>query len=667
MVMLTYRSSVSLCLLVGSARGNEYLPENLDPRFSNWSATPAIGSIPEVNTTFAYIDGAYGIINEHQVAIGESTCGARFASKPVSHGGAALFDVAELSRIALQRATTAREAIQLMGDLGVQYGYYGVEWDTADALAEAGEALTVTDPIEAWMFHILPDDTGASAIWAAQRVPDDHIAAVANQFVIHDVDLSRPDDFMASPNLHTVAERHGLWNKSDTTNRFDFTRVYAQPRAEGHQHYSTRRVWRVFTLADPALTLSPSTDVFASDYPFSVAPARALSPHDLMRFQRDHYEGTRFDMTTGPASGPFGDPDRYDAGVRDSDDLTPADVAAGAFERAISIFRASYSFVSVLDPANADNAYIWFGQYAPHATVYAPVYAKVAAVPTPYTTGSLFAFDRASSFWVHALVGNWAARLYAYAHPVVARVQQELEALVGSMQTDLLAQAAVVRKSEGEAALAAFLTAQSALFASQSHETFTALFEYLVTRLHDGYEVSGLDTDRLTVKPLFYPKWWLQQVGYFGNATNTTDADSTGSKAGSSGAHVVASGPSVVPTVAPAPLPTKTVTPAPAPTETPTPSPTTETPVTTVPIAPLPSPLPTTEKPMPLPSPSSVAETPTPVAVVSVGNAPSNASLAASHTLSYWTAALFSLLSCAVGVFIGRNVRGQSSGYRPIR
>lgn len=52
---------------------------------------------------------------------------------------------------------------------------------------QGGEALQVVDPTEAWVFHILADDTGTGAVWAAQKVPAGHITAVANQFIIRTV------------------------------------------------------------------------------------------------------------------------------------------------------------------------------------------------------------------------------------------------------------------------------------------------------------------------------------------------------------------------------------------------------------------------------------------------------------------------------------------------
>jgi dipeptidase len=143
----------------------------------------------------------YGTYIYKQVTIGESTCAAKFIAAPAgpTGGGKALLEASELSQIGLERGKTAREVIQIMGELAVKYGFYSSEWDssTADAIdgsqGESGEALTVADPDEAWVFHILPDDTGASAIWVAQRVPDDHIAVVANQFIIRDVIKDSPD------------------------------------------------------------------------------------------------------------------------------------------------------------------------------------------------------------------------------------------------------------------------------------------------------------------------------------------------------------------------------------------------------------------------------------------------------------------------------------------
>ena len=179
-----------------------------NPRFG-----PACGAIPEAPKTYALLEALYGIQNEKGVAMGESTCGGVFLAAPLNFGGKAKYDVTVLSRIALERCATARCAIQLMGDLAVADGFYGAVYDSpnpGDNYNEAGEAMTVIDPEEAWVFHILADDTGASALWAAQRVPDDGLAVVANAFVIRGVPppthiKHHKDEFMGSPNLYSVA------------------------------------------------------------------------------------------------------------------------------------------------------------------------------------------------------------------------------------------------------------------------------------------------------------------------------------------------------------------------------------------------------------------------------------------------------------------------------
>ena len=130
-----------------------------------------------------------------------------------------------------ERCDTARCAIQLMGDLAEKYGFYGPEWAVHDENAEdeSGEALTVSDKNEAWMFHVMPDDSGASAIWVAQRVPDDHITVVANQFVIGEINVADTVNFMASSNIFAVAERNSLWSSTWNT-PFHFSRVYGNDR-----------------------------------------------------------------------------------------------------------------------------------------------------------------------------------------------------------------------------------------------------------------------------------------------------------------------------------------------------------------------------------------------------------------------------------------------------
>ena len=115
----------------------------------------------------------------------------------------------------MERCKTARCACQTMGDLSTEYGFYGAVWtgDDMTVYGEAGEAITINDKTESWMWHILPDDTGESAVWVCQKVPEGHVAAVANGFVIKEVDLEDEENFMGSDNLYEVAERAGLWQK----------------------------------------------------------------------------------------------------------------------------------------------------------------------------------------------------------------------------------------------------------------------------------------------------------------------------------------------------------------------------------------------------------------------------------------------------------------------
>ena len=180
-----------------------------------------MGTVPyDTDSTYAFIDGAYGMMNDQDLAIGESTCGARITACPCLKGGQALMDARELSLIALASVLSrlARCAVELMGGLAEAHETYG-----ADATAgEAGEALTVVDREEAWVFHVLADDTGTSAVWAARKVPDAHVAVVANQFVITTLPPEEQgSQWLASANVKDVATRadSGTAPASSTSSR----------------------------------------------------------------------------------------------------------------------------------------------------------------------------------------------------------------------------------------------------------------------------------------------------------------------------------------------------------------------------------------------------------------------------------------------------------------
>ena len=206
---------------VGTARGETYLPGRGVPSDAKW--TEPIGKIPQANHTYAYTEGNYGIMNEKQLSIGESTCSGKFVANAKGSGGTALFCVNELSRIAMERCVTARCSIRTMGDLATEHGFYG-----ASGSFEGGsETLLIADTSEGWVMHFVPYPETNAAVWVAKRVPDDEVTVVMNMFTIRNVNLHDPDNYLYSENVIDVAIKHGLWDPSGKDGVFDFTKAYS--------------------------------------------------------------------------------------------------------------------------------------------------------------------------------------------------------------------------------------------------------------------------------------------------------------------------------------------------------------------------------------------------------------------------------------------------------
>jgi hypothetical protein len=307
--------------------------------------------------------------------------------------------------------------------------------------------------------------------------------------------------------------------------------------------YATRRVWRVMTLAAPSLAdaLPAKTTTFADDYPFSVPVDAPLQVRDILVMNRDHYEGTPFDMTKGIASGPYGDPSRFDPGqthglAYGEDDGGAIDdkVAwSGSFERAISIYRCSYSWVSQARPHVADGlGVVWFGQYAPHASQYVPIYLGGSKVPAAFSTGSLFKFDPAASYWVHAAIGNWADRLYVHTIGDIQAKQAEVEDALFAAQVGVEAGAGPMLQWAPEGEAAAFLDEVSDTASLADLDVWGQFLYVLIAKFKDGQRLDGPPgevayAEKVAPTKLFYPKWWLDQVGFF-------DSDDDGALEGGS-------------------------------------------------------------------------------------------------------------------------------------
>ncbi len=230
------------------------------------------GEIPEVESTYAFLNTAYPCLNEKQLAIGETTIYGR--EELINEEG--MFYIEELQKIALQRCKTAREAIALIGKLAEEYGY-----------ADLAECITIADPKEVWQLEIAGSGKGKgkpSSLWCAQRIPDDHAGVCANIPRISVINFNDNANFMYSTDLQKNAKRLGYWDGNEP---LKFWKVINNKKP-----FAIREFYILSTLA-PSLNLSFE----AEELPFSVKPEKKLSPRDVMKYFRETYEGTQWDMT----------------------------------------------------------------------------------------------------------------------------------------------------------------------------------------------------------------------------------------------------------------------------------------------------------------------------------------------------------------------------------
>lgn len=372
-----------------------------------WDTGKFLGRIPQVAETYQVV----GNMNEFQIVIGETTFGGREELA----GPAGMLDYGSLMYIALERAKTAREAIEVMTHLVDEYGY-----------ASTGESFSIADPKEVWILEMIGKGKGEKgAVWVAMRLPEGTVSAHANQARIRSFPLNDPASCLYSPDVIEFARKKGWFSGKDE--EFSFADTYA-PYDFGAARFCEARVWSVFRRVAPSLKLgSEYIDGYHLDLrlPFAIKPDTKLTVQDMFALMRDHFEDTPLDMTKDVGAGPFACPYRWRPMVWELDGKKYV------HERAISTQQTGFSFVAQMRSSlpNSIGGVLWFGVDDTYTTVYVPMYCGIRQVPKPFAvgTGDFSRFSWDSAFWVFNFVANWAYSRYSDMIQDIQPVQQELE------------------------------------------------------------------------------------------------------------------------------------------------------------------------------------------------------------------------------------------------
>ncbi|PKP53729.1 MAG: peptidase [Bacteroidetes bacterium HGW-Bacteroidetes-1] len=348
------------------------------------------GKIPQVKHTYAYLNTAYPSLNEKQLAIGETT----FVGPDTLVNKNGMFLIEELQRIALQRCDNARGAVKLIGELIKEYGYG--DW---------GECITIADKYEVWQMEILGEGPARiGGVWAAQRIPDDHVGISANISRIGVIDRNNPDFFMASDNIEAVAKEFGLW---DGEGIFKFWKAYG----DQEKPFKIREFFVLSSLA-PALKLTMDMD----ELPFSVKPEQKITMEKMMGLYRATYEGTEFDMTQNvkyikkkyddnrkeigqdtiisPVANPWLTTDMRNT-------LNFLSEGTIEFQRTVSVSWCSYSFITQLRDwlPDAVGGISWFSFDNPGESPRIPIFAGVNSLPESFELCGQKGYREDAAIW----------------------------------------------------------------------------------------------------------------------------------------------------------------------------------------------------------------------------------------------------------------------------
>lgn len=453
-----------------------------------WDTRKYMGKISQVAHTYSVV----GNMNEHQLAIGETTYGGIETLVDTT----AIVDYGSLIYLTLQRAKNAREAIKVISDLVSEYGY-----------ASEGESFSIADPNEAWIFEIIgKGSNNRGAVWVARRIPDGYISGHANQARIQTFPLStgkknsiaitsKELNRVSDPNVECVyaydviefARSKNLFNGKDA--EFSFSDTY-NPITFSGARFCEARVWSFFKSVSDDMNQYfnyISGQDLKGRMPLWIKPNRKISDYDMMNFMRDHLEGTVLDMRKDVGAGPFGLPYRW----RPLEWKVSGTENAPQYcnERTVATQQTGFVFVAecrnwLPDPVGG---IFWFGVDDAAATVFTPMYCGITSVPECFKVGNgdMLTYSPTSAFWLFNMVANFCYTRYDLMSADAQKVQKELETKYIAKTDSVDAEA--IKLSAKDVNLAKeYLTNYSGTMAQNTFNKWKTLSEYLLVKYIDG-------------------------------------------------------------------------------------------------------------------------------------------------------------------------------------
>ncbi len=509
----------------------------------DWDSGKPLMMIPQVEHTYSVV----GNINEHQLAIGETTYGGREELANEIEGG---IDYGSYIYLTLQRAKNAREAIFVLADFMAKYPYHS-----------EGESFSICDPNEVWILELIGKRPNTvkpelakklkykytdGAVWVARRIPDGYVCGHANQARItqfpqepkkfqkakgkglHTVISSAHLDYLFEPEVEcvysseviTYARACGWYDGADAD--FSFCDVYAPLTFSGMRGCDAR-VYAMFNRVASGMQRYEKYamgDAKAERMPLWIKPDHKVDVHEVMNLMRDHYEGTSMDMSKDLGGGPFNCPYRWRPMGFEVDGHTYV------HERATSTQQTGFSFVAQCRSWLPDKigGIIWFGVDDTYSTVYCPMYCGITEIPICFRQGNgdMLTYSETAAFWLFNRVTNFVYSRYSDMIKDVQRVQTSLE-------KDFIKDVAKfddrAKQNEGDA-LTVLLNDFSNRQAEKMMKEWNTLDRYLLVKYMDGnikkekdgrFERTETGQAAFPMQPKYRDEWYRMIVKDHGN------------------------------------------------------------------------------------------------------------------------------------------------------